>query len=159
DADPSYGLRFTAETFARVGLEGRWAYHDAHTGRWLGPGAEHALGACRRADFVLNLSGVNPLRPWLREVAGRVLVGTDPVFTQVRHLTDPAARTRAGLYTSFFSFGENIERGRSAVPDDGLPWQATRQPVVLDAWPVTPVPIDGPFTTVMQWESYRACQY
>src|SRR3954451_7457875 len=36
DTDPSEGLRFATETFARVGLGDRWAYHDAHTARWLG---------------------------------------------------------------------------------------------------------------------------
>jgi hypothetical protein len=33
------------------------------------------------------------------------------------------------------------------------------QPVVLEAWPVTPGPAGGPFTTVMQWESYPAKEY
>src|SRR5262249_4053715 len=31
-----------------------------------------------------------------------------------------------------------------------------RQPVVLDAWPVTPGLPDGKFTTVMLWDGYRA---
>jgi hypothetical protein len=86
-------------------------------------------------------------------------VDTDPAFTQVRHLTSPADRERALLHTAFLSFGENIARGGGAVPDDGLPWRPTRQPVVLSAWPVTPGPAGGPFTTVMQWDSYPAREY
>ena len=38
----------------------------------------------------------------------------------------------------------------------GLP---TRQPIVLDCWPVTAGPKGGKFTTVMQWESYSPAQY
>jgi hypothetical protein len=102
---------------------------------------------------------VNPLRPWLQQVPIRVLIDTDPLFTQVRHLTEPEALSRAQRHTHFFSFGENIARGTSAVPADGLPWQATLQPVVLDAWPVTGGPPRGAFTTVMQWDSYPAREF
>jgi hypothetical protein len=45
------------------------------------------------------------------------------------------------------------------MPDDGLPWQPTRQPVALDAWPVTPGARDGPVTTVMQWDSYASREH
>ncbi len=159
DADPAYGLRFARHVFEWAGLDARWAYYDAHTLRWLGPGADRILEVCASADLLLNLSGVNPLRPWLLPIPARALVDTDPVFTQIRHLMDGAARDLALLHTSFLSFAENIGTDRSSVPDDGFPWQATRQPIVLDAWPVTPGPADGKFTTVMQWDSYAAREY
>jgi hypothetical protein len=159
DADPAYGLDFARRVFARVGLAARWAYYDAHTSRWRGPCADRILDVCAGADLLLNLSGVNPLRPWLMSIPARALVDTDPVFTQIRHLTDPGARALALQHTSFFSFAENIGGSRCTVPDDGLPWQPTRQPIVLDAWPVTPGQADGKFTTVMQWDSYAAREY
>jgi hypothetical protein len=159
DTDPSYGLGFATSTFDGVGLGDRWAYHDAGTGRWIGPRAETALSDCAAADLLVNLSGVNPLRPWFLHVPLRVLVDTDPVFTQIRHLTEPAACEEARLHTGFFSFGENLATGRSTIPHDGLPWMPTRQPMVLDAWPVTPVSAKASFTTVMQWDSYRVREF
>jgi hypothetical protein len=159
DVDPRYGLEFATECFNRVGLGDRWAYHNAHEGLWHGPCASRMFAACVHADMVLNLSGVNPLRPWCLEAPVRVLVDTDPAFTQIRHLQDPAARQLAEQHTAFFSFGENIGRSTCTVPDDGFPWRPTRQPIVLDAWPVTPGPRHGRFTTVMQWDSYKARMY
>ena len=159
DTDPTYGLRFAANTFARVGLGDHWAYFDAHASRWYGPCAERILGVCATADLVLNVSGVNPLRPWLADIAVRILIDTDPVFTQIRHLTDPAARSQSLKHTAFFSFGESIENGSSSIPRDGFPWRATRQPIVLDAWRVTPGPSHGRFTTVMVWDSYEAREH
>jgi hypothetical protein len=153
--DPSYGLKFIARCFGQVGLGNHWAYHDAHAARWHGPCAGRIPEVCRQADLLLNLSGINPLRPWCLEVPARALVDTDPIFTQVRHLQDPSARHRALQHTVFFSFGENFGLPGCSTPDDGLPWRPTRQPVVLDAWPVTPGPAGGKFTTVMQWDSYR----
>ena len=159
DRNPDYGLRFAAQAFAQVGLGERWAYYDAHTARWLGPCATRAVDICRSADLLLNLSGVNPMRPWFRQIPHRVLIDTDPVFTQVRHLTDPASRATALQHTAFFSFGENIRSDAGRIPDDQLDWLPTRQPVVLDAWPVTPGPRNGKFTTVMQWDSYQPRAY
>jgi hypothetical protein len=159
DADPTAGIRFASGTFARLGLGERWAYFDAHTSRWLGPCADRILTVCATADLVLNVSGMNPLRHWMMEVPARVLIDTDPAFTQIRHLTDAAACARARQHTAFFSFGENIGTAGSSIPDDGLPWQPTRQPVVLDAWRVTPGRAQGRFTTVMLWDSYKARAY
>jgi hypothetical protein len=159
DECPDYGLRFTTTAFSRLGLADCWAYHDAHARRWHGPAANSILEWLTRTDLLLNVSGVNPLRPWFLGVPVRVLIDTDPAFTQIRHLTDSSARAAAEAHTAFFTFGENIPAGRSSGPDDGFPWQPTRQPVVLDAWPVTSAPRDGRLTTVMQWDSYPAREY
>ena len=150
--DPTYGLAFIADAFGRVGIGDRWAYHDRRTGAWHGRGDVRAWA--HAADLVLDLYPPAPLPPWAEAVPVRALVDTDPVFTQVRHLTEAGARARAEAHTAFFTFAERWGRPGCTVPDDGLPWQPTRQPVVLDAWPVTPAPPDAPFTTVMQWDSY-----
>lgn len=159
DTDPTYGLQFATHTFKRIGLGDRWAYYDAHTSRWLGPCADRILDICATADLLLNIGGVNPLRPWFMQIPARTFIDSDPVFIQIRHLTDPAARNLAKQHTAFLSCAENIGLNRSAIPNDGLPWQATRSPIVLDAWPATPAPAQGKFTTVMQWESYPAQEY
>jgi hypothetical protein len=157
-ADPSYGLAFASRTFNAIGLSEKWTYYDAHTGSWLGPASRQALEICTSADVLLNVSGVNPVRDWFARVPVRILVDTDPVFLQIRHLQNDEARQMAARHTSFFSFGENIG-GVAVLPDDGFPWSPTRQPIVLDRWPVTPGTKNGKFTTVMQWESYASAQY
>lgn len=159
DTDPTYGLRFAKDAFQKVGLGEQWAYYDAHTSRWFGPSADRILAICATADLLFNLSGVNPLRPWLQAIPRRAFVDTDPVFTQIRHVTKTWMRSLALQHTAFLSFGENIGLTRCTIPSDGLPWQTTRQPIVLDAWPVLPGPTNGQLTTVMQWESYPAQEY
>lgn len=154
DHDPAYGLRFTKSAFDRLGLAGRWAFHDAFTSTWHGPAAPAAVRICETADVVLNLSGVNPLRPWLTEAPWRVLVDTDPAFTQIRHLTDEGARIRAAAHNRYFTFAGSIGSQTCGIPDDGFAWQPTRQPVALEVWPQTVGSRVAPFTTVMQWDSY-----
>ncbi len=159
DRDPAYGLAYAADVFRWIGLPDCWAFHDAHAGRWHGPRADDMQRHCADADALLNLSAVNPLRPWVARIPVRVLVDTDPVFTQVRHLTVPAAAALAHSHTAFFTFGENFGQPGCSIPDDGLPWHPTRQPIVLDAWPVAPPPSGGRYSTVMQWDSYPGCDY
>jgi len=160
DADPSFGLDFARRAFDRIGLAHRWAYHDAlGGGSWLGPAADRMLTLCRGADLMINVSGINPLRPWLRSIPRRVLLDTDPVFTQVDILRDPAQRAFAEGHDAFFTFAESFGDPACGVPHDGLPWRPTRQPVVMRAWPFTPGPADGRYTTVMQWDSYETREW
>ena len=159
DRDPSYGLRFAARAFQRLGLPRCWGYYDAHTSTWHGPQGARIVQVCRDADLLLNVSGVNPMRPWFMNVPRRILIDTDPVFTQIRHLTEPDRRSLAEAHTAFLSFGESIGLYSCTIPDDGLPWQPTRQPVVLDLWPRVAGAPGGKITTVMQWDSYPAREW
>jgi hypothetical protein len=108
---------------------------------------------------LLNVSGVNPIRTYLEDVPVRIFIDTDPAFTQVRHLSNEQAAHRAEQHNVFFSFAESLAEGGSRIPDDGFPWGATRQPVVLQAWPMSESPNEGALTTVMQWDSYPAVEY
>ncbi|MBN2182868.1 MAG: hypothetical protein JW715_13235 [Sedimentisphaerales bacterium] len=159
DIDPSYGLKFASHAFNRVGLNDRWAYYDAHRALWLGPRADNIIDLCLSANLLLNLSGVNPLRAWFLEIPKRVLVDTDPAFTQIRHLINATKMLKASQHTKYLTFGENFGRQGCDIPDDGFDWKPTRQPVVLDAWTVTPGKKEGKFTTVMQWDSYPSQEY
>src|SRR5688572_14088630 len=81
--DPSYGLRFACGVFERAGLGDRWAYYDAHTARGLGPCGDRIDAIAASADLVLNISGVNQLRPAFAGIPARALIDTDPAFTQI----------------------------------------------------------------------------
>jgi hypothetical protein len=159
DTDPSYGLEFAARAFDRIALGDRWAYFDAHRDAWLGPAADGIAKICSTSDLLLNVSGINPLREWMMDIPTRAFIDTDPAFTQIRNISNPNAMKAALLHNVHFSFGENLVTGRARVPDDGLQWLPTRQPLVLSAWPVIPSPSEGGFTTVMQWDSYPSLDY
>ena len=158
--DPAYGLQFIQQAFAPYGLSDKWAYYDAHELRWYGQTSTQVHRFIQSADVLLNLSGVNVLREvTLLQIPQRVLIDTDPAFTQIRHLSEPAAYTLATQHNHFFTFGENFGLPECSIPDDGFQWRATRQPVVLDLWPQSPGNSSQPWTTVMQWDSYRVREW
>jgi hypothetical protein len=158
-ANPDYGLRFTESLFRHFGLTNNWCYFDAHQNEWHGLNKQKVYAFCQTADIVINLSGVNPLREWWASIPGRLLVDTDPVFTQVKHLTNPVAMQTAKAHTHFATFGENFGKPGCSIPDDHLLWQPTRQPVYLKAWNKSAENFSANWTTLMQWDSYKNAEY
>lgn len=157
--NPAYGLQFIGELFNAFDLTASWAYFDAHTNRWLGKTQQEVQAFSNATDVVLNLSGVNPVRSWWTSIPCRVYIDTDPGFTQIKHLTDTAAKETADQHTHFFSFGENIGNQDCSIPHDGFSWKATRQPVFLEAWKFADFVPNAKWTTVMQWDSYKTREY
>ena len=102
-----------------------------------------------RADVLVDISGTLPAS-WIELVGGeRVYVDLDPGFTHVwaeRGLIDLSRHDRHA------TVGLRIGSPDCVVPTGGLDWIAVRQPVILDRWPVGPVPVE-PFrcTTVASW--------
>jgi hypothetical protein len=147
--DPSFGLGYMSEVFARFGLEDCWCYL-AEDGLVHGRPREEFAQFCRECDCFLNLSNIN----WtteLGECRRRVLVDTDPVFTQIGAL---GAGGPFSNYHALFTYGENVHRPGCDMPTAGQRWLPTRQPVGLDAWKPRPLDSRAPFTTVMNWTAF-----
>jgi hypothetical protein len=157
--DPEYGLAFATEAMEIVGLPASWGYYDAHTEAWHGPLESKGPKVFSGADVVLNLAGVNPIREWAMDAPVRMLIDQDPAFTQIRNITDPQRAAYARQHNAFATFAMNIDSAECSIPDDGITWQPTRQPVMVEVFPITHGPEDGAFTTVMQWESYPALEF
>ena len=153
--DPSYGLQFIKNVFDHFDMKNNWAYCDSHTGNWHGLSSQKVFSFCNSADIVLNISAVNPLRNWWSKIPNRILIDTDPVFTQIRHLTKASDNDIAKHHTAFFSFGENFGKPGCTIPNDGFNWKPTRQPVFLNAWKFAIPTRNAKWTTVMQWDSYK----
>ncbi|MEO7293826.1 MAG: hypothetical protein ABIW34_12025 [Ginsengibacter sp.] len=157
--DASYGLQFIKQVFEKFDLKTNWAYYDANTNTWYGLSKQKVFSFCDSADAVLNISAVNPLRHWWSKIPNRILIDTDPTFTQIRHLTNKQDKEVAKHHTTFFSFGENIGKQDCKIPGDGFDWKPTRQPVVLDIWKTGESCSSSKWTTVMQWDSYKVREY
>jgi hypothetical protein len=156
--DPSYGLSFIRSVFSRYKLDDNWAYFDYHINQWYGKSQKKVMDFLREADVLLNISGVNPLRSWVEKIPMKVFIDTDPVFTQVRHLTDPDAMHLAKEHNVFLTFGENYGKKGCTTPIDGFQWKPTRQPVVMDLWESRISNSDSRWTTIIQWDSYKIAQ-
>lgn len=147
--DPGYGIAYALNLLRPHRLLDRWCY-IAENGTEYGMPRERLAQLCRECDVYFNLSNINWI-PELERCQRRILVDTDPVFTQIggHGLGGPFSR-----YHALFTYGENVHRPGCEMPDGGVRWLPTRQPVVLDLWPVRTAERCAPFTTVMNWAAY-----
>ncbi|HYC21075.1 MAG TPA: glycosyltransferase [Candidatus Bathyarchaeia archaeon] len=152
--DYSYGCAFARAFLERAGFGDRWVFHDAERDEFAGLDRERTRAMFSDARVLINAGGVNRFPSEVRRGKRTVYIDMDPAFTQLRvaggdRVLDELLRE----HELHFTFGENIGTARSAVPDAGFEWRPTRQPVVLELWPPTPVAADAPFTTIGKWDT------
>jgi GT2 family glycosyltransferase len=161
DDGPALAAAYLDRVMRRFGFADRWAYQAVHSDeRVLGMSATALAALFARADLIVNLHGGTEPLPEHSATGRLIYLETDPVQLQVE-LHDGLAATRAFLdpHVAFFTFGENLGRAGCGLPQPvGYDFRPTRQPVVLEHWPVRPS-ADGAFTTVGNWrQAWREVQ-
>lgn len=158
--DPSFGLEFINSIFSKHGLKHQWAYFDEHSNQWHGKTKQEVITFSKDADILLNLSGINQLNDIFLNIPIKAFIDTDPLFTQIRLLNDPAMNQNAKEHNAFFSFGENIGNEDCIIPSHQYNWVPTRQPVIPGLWNQSKeITSKANWTTVMQWESYENVEW
>jgi hypothetical protein len=160
-------VAYLAGMMSDFGLADRWAYRDEVTGEWFGLSETKVKEILRTTDMMVNVSCANVTRDEYLAIPVRVLIDSDPMFTQIQHRDSmaffpgtPGMRATVAAHTHHFSFGERIGAADCRVPECGVTWLPTRQPVCTWLWPVVDVPSGKPrFTTVMNWAANRAFDY
>ena len=145
-SDPTYGIAYLEKLMRPYGIGERWCYLG-EDGTAYGMSRNRLAELCSESDLYLNLSNIN----WIPEVEKcrrRVLVDTDPAFTQIGAL---GAGGPFDAYHALFTYGENVHQPGCDMPTAGERWHRTRQPVVLDLWPVDSGDRSAPFTTLATW--------
>jgi hypothetical protein len=166
--DCTSNVAHLAAAMRAFGLGERWSYRDEPSGAWYGLSEARVAEVLRTADVMLNVSCSTPLRDAYMEIPVRVLIDSDPMFTQIQAQNDEGFTPGAGVmraavqaHTHHFTFGEAIGQPTSRIPTGDVHWRPTRQPVCLDRWMPSPMP-DGDraaFTTVMNWSAARALRW
>lgn len=160
-ADAARGARFVGESLAELEprLGKAWGVR-APDGTWHGLDERAVARVFAEADLFLNVSGACWLRDAYRTARVTAYLDSDPGYTQGRlaavdaGTADEDTAFSADLvrrHDVFFTLGERIGEPDCLIPSCELRWHPTRQPIVLDDWPVRFAP-DGAFSTVMSWK-------
>ena len=151
--DCSANVAFLRRAMESHGLAGRWAYWDAINDVYHGLGRDEVRALYRGADALFNLCGAVRLRDEHMACPVRAMIDTDPVYEQIKYAeADREARAYLDAHTHFFTYGENVGGPGWIVPLAGIPWQATRPPVVMDLWPAAAGEGDA-WSTIATWEN------
>jgi hypothetical protein len=138
------------------GMERSFAFRDP-SGALYGLGEKELERRCRDADLLLNVSGSIWPDGMYREPRVVAYYDSDPLYTQaVAFAPRPddldGSQSWIPRHDVFFTMAENLGAPDCVIPDCGLDWKLTRQPITLDDW--IPSPATGErFTTVMSWKT------
>jgi hypothetical protein len=154
----SENAKYFADVVAEFNLQGRAALLLTGTQQTVGLTYEQLLGVSRRADVLINISGMLQEQALLESIPIRVYLDLDPAFNQLWHAVQGIDMRFAG-HTHFVTIGQAIGDRDCPVPTCGLTWLKTLQPVVLDRWPVArALSYDG-LTTVGHWRGYGSIEH
>ena len=146
-----------AATALRFGLDGSAALLERGSRRSWGLPREVVAARCKKADVLINVSGLLREPELVEPIPIRVYLDLDPGFTQLWAEVEGIDMGFEG-HTHFVTVGGRIGRPDCHVPTCGLNWTATLPPVVLDRWPVAERTSVDAFTTVANWRAYGSIQ-
>jgi hypothetical protein len=146
----SVNLDYFKQIMEQFGLSGLAALIYENGEQIHGMTYAELLDVAEAADFLVNISGHLTLEPLKRRLRCKVYVDQDPGFTQFWHATGNAGPRLDG-HDFYFTIGENIGTPACSIPTSKIRWRPTRQPVVLDDWPVSLAGAPERFTTVASW--------
>lgn len=155
--DPSYTVAFLTDLFGAFDIP--WAFQDAQR-RYHGQTREEVHERLAGADLLLNVSGGVMPEDHHRRARRLVLVDTDPAFSQVAAVQGHDRHRRLiATHDLHVTFAERMGRADCAIPNAGVEWITTRQPVHLPLWEGDTVAPGATFTTVMNWTAYGGVEW
>src|SRR5581483_9119858 len=101
-----------------------------------GPSYGELLELAESAELLLNVAGNVRLAELKQRARLTVYVDVDPGLTQL-WLASGAPAPRIEGHDLYFTIGENVGTPECLLPTSGIDWKHTRQPVLLDEWPVS----------------------
>ena len=148
-AEASIGFKYMQDVMTEFGLDRNFAVACDGGQRFIGASREEVLSRVGDAAALINVMGFFNDQEVLGTARTRVFFDIDPGFGQMwRELGwhDPYSD-----YDHHLTIGERIGQPDCTVPDCGLNWLTTKQPVVLEHWRASEGPSDGAFTSVGAW--------
>jgi hypothetical protein len=154
----STNAAYFRQVVEQFGLEHNSALLRPDTREIVGTPYDQLCDVARRADVLVNISGMLTDEPLTAPVPRRVYLDLDPAFNQFWHATQ-GIDMRFGDHTHFVTVGLAVGEADCVVPTCGLPWLTTLQPVVLEHWPPAEAVVHDALTTVGNWRAYGSVEY
>lgn len=164
--DASDCIQHLSRVMTYFGMPEQWAYRDEASGKCFGLSEAAINTICRDADVFINISCSTILREEYLQIPLRILIDSDPMFTQIQYETTqsftPGSTGLKALidqHTHHFTFGENVDAPDCKMPQSAIVWRPTRQPVCLEYWPPQPIANTQRISTLMNWSAGKKLEY
>jgi hypothetical protein len=146
----SINLSYFQTTLERFDLGQRCSLICDHGKQVHGLPLQDLQKKAQQADLIFNISGHLTHPELLARGRCKIYFDDDPGFTQIWQ-AEGTGGTRFASHDFYYTIGANIHSSDCPIPTNGLTWQHTRPPVVLEQWPVRTDRSFDRFTTVASW--------
>ncbi len=166
--DCSYCVNYLKQAMNEIGMPERWAYRDVAANKVFGMSEQKLKEVITTADVFINVSASTILREEYLKIPVKILVDTDPMFTQYQyHKTLKEGGAKAvesqnfmNAHNLLFTFGLNIGKEDCRIPQFNFTWLTTKKPICLDFWNEA-IKSDKSFgfTSILNWTERPAFMY
>lgn len=156
--DCGYGVKTVHELLSRFGLGDRWCFVNA-TDEYYGLSQKEIESVFESADLFIDMGTHGS---WLDEAKSSgvcIMIDGEPGFTQMKMAKRLENGEKLPTYDYYYSTGRNIGTRYSSAPTASIQWRHLYHPVFVNLFKCTPGSRNGPFTTVMNWQSYEPLTY
>ncbi len=158
DFDASENAAYFREIMRQFGFEKNSALLLAGSQRTIGVPFDKLREVAKRADMLINISGMLADEALLAPIPRRVYLDLDPAFIQLWNAAC-GIDMRFDAHTHFVTVGLAIGHASCPVPTCERKWITTLQPIVLEEWPrATRIEHDA-LTTVGNWRGYGSIEH
>lgn len=158
--EESENAAFFRRLVSDFGFEHRAALLLNGSSTTVGLSYDDVRRVARRAELLLNISGLPIDEELVEGIPIRAYLDVDPAFTQMWHAVQ-GVDMRFDRHTHFATIGLAIGKPQCPVPTCGFDWITAPQPIVLEYWPVAPasqIRTDA-LTTVANWRGYGSIEH
>jgi hypothetical protein len=166
--DCTYCVNYLKTAMEEVGMGDRWAYHDIASNKIFGMPEQKLKEVLKTADVFINVSASTILREEYLNIPAKILIDTDPMFTQYQYQVmqdaggDKAieAQNFMKAHNLLFTFGLNIGKEDCRIPQFDYKWLTTKKPICLEHWSAsTETGRRFGFTSILNWTERPAFTY
>jgi hypothetical protein len=149
--DTSYARDSLRDALARCERPVGHCVYSEWEGRWHGLERDGLESLLRRADLLIAVGAVMPMRDERPRARRMIAIDLDPVYTQTRMLHDPGFVDYFRKFDAVATYGPLIGTASCQLPTLGFDWIPTRQPIALSQWPFSEPHDSTTFTTLCSW--------
>ena len=144
--------QYFADVVRAFAMEGRAALVRDDGAQTDGVAWDDLVAHAAGADLLVNIGGHLDIRQLFERFPRRAYLDIDPGWTQI-WTEQGSDAARLADHDVYFTIAESMGSADCDLPTAGIDWQTTRQPVLLDEWPVAPATDPWRFTTIATWRA------
>lgn len=156
--DCTYGVRAVSSLLKGFGLGENWCFVEKGN-KYHGLSQAEINEVFSGADLFIDMGTHGSWEEESQQAAVRVWIDGEPGYTQIKLYHRQQEGQVVPQYDHYFSNGLNVGMPGNPIPTMGIRWQHLLHPVDTAVFIPTPVHNEGPYTTVMNWQSHQQISF